>query len=66
MDYVEKSGKYASIFRHWETVRARPNIAKYLASDKRQKYANGIYRHYPELDVLPDKLKEALDKTGDE
>lgn len=64
MDYVEKSGKYASLFKHWEMVRARPNIAKYLASDKRQKYANGIYRHYPELDVLPDELKVLLDKPG--
>lgn len=61
MAHVEKSGKYDLIFKHWETVRARPNIAKYLASDKRQKYANGIYRHYPEGDVVPDELKEQVE-----
>lgn len=66
MDYVEKSGKYGLVFKHWETVRTRPNIATYLASDRRQKYANGIYRHYPVNDMLPDELKELLDMPATE
>jgi glutathione S-transferase len=33
------------------TVRAIPNIAAYLASDRRQAFGNGIFRYYPELDA---------------
>ena len=34
-----------------ERVSARPNIARYLASDRRIPFnANGIFRRYPELD----------------
>jgi glutathione S-transferase len=51
MAKVMKSGKYDSVFALYDRVKARPNIAKYLDSDRRQKYSMGIYRHYPELDV---------------
>ncbi len=34
-----------------EAVRARPNIARYLASDRRLAFnETGVFRHYPELD----------------
>jgi len=34
-----------------ERVARRPNIAAYLASDRRLAFnTNGIFRHYPELD----------------
>ncbi|CEJ90348.1 hypothetical protein VHEMI06139 [[Torrubiella] hemipterigena] len=53
MAHAEKSGKYTAVFQLWDCVRLRPNIAAYLASDKRQKYDWGIYRNYPESDVVP-------------
>ena len=37
-------------------VAARPRIAAYLASDRRLAFnEDGIFRHYPELDLLPSK-----------
>jgi glutathione S-transferase len=37
-----------------ESVRARPNIARYLASERRIPFnETGIFRHYPELDQEP-------------
>lgn len=50
MENVRKLGKYDRVFALYDRVKARPNIAKYLESDRRQKYGMGIYRHYPELD----------------
>ncbi|KAH6708743.1 glutathione S-transferase domain-containing protein [Leptodontidium sp. MPI-SDFR-AT-0119] len=47
---MEKSGEFDSVFRLHKAVQERPNIKEYLASDRRQKYSMGIYRHYPELD----------------
>jgi glutathione S-transferase len=38
-----------------EAIRRRPNIARYLASDRRVPFnEDGIFRHYPELDQDPD------------
>ncbi len=35
-------------------VAARPNVARYLASDRRLRFStSGIFRHYPELDQPP-------------
>ncbi|CCP12940.1 glutathione S-transferase [Stenotrophomonas maltophilia SKK35] len=35
-----------------ERVAKRPNIAAYLASERRLAFnTNGIFRHYPELDA---------------
>ena len=37
-----------------DRVAARPNIAAYLASERRLPFnENGIFRHYPELDRAP-------------
>ena len=50
MKRLEKEGKYGKVFALHETVRERPMIKEYLASERRIKYSHGIYRHYPELD----------------
>ncbi|KAE8338750.1 hypothetical protein BDV24DRAFT_137588 [Aspergillus arachidicola] len=47
---LEKSGEYSNVFKLYETVKNRPRIKEYLASDRRLQYSQGIYRHYPELD----------------
>ncbi|KAJ4323379.1 hypothetical protein N0V84_004383 [Fusarium piperis] len=47
---LEQSGKYDDVFKLYEVVKARPNIAKYLASDRRAPYGDGIWRRYPELE----------------
>lgn len=52
MNQARESGKYDRVFRLYEDVKARPNIAKYLESEKRQQYDWGIYRYYPENDVF--------------
>ncbi|OTA80262.1 hypothetical protein M434DRAFT_25584 [Hypoxylon sp. CO27-5] len=54
MKHARESGKYDRVFQLWEAVKARPNVAAYLASDRRQKYDWGIYRYYPENDVIPE------------
>ncbi|KAK5652425.1 hypothetical protein OQA88_10467 [Cercophora sp. LCS_1] len=51
MAKAEKSGKYAKVFALHEAVKERPKIKAYLESDRRQKYSNGIYRYYEELDI---------------
>lgn len=51
MKKLEMSGDYYHVFALHVAVKERPNIKAYLASDRRQKYSMGIYRHYPELDV---------------
>lgn len=39
----------------YDAVRKRPNIARYLKSDRRISFnEDGIFRHYPELDQDPD------------
>lgn len=50
MARLEKSGDYDNVLKLYEAVKTRPKIKEYLASDKRQEYSMGIYRHYPELD----------------
>jgi glutathione S-transferase len=47
---LEKEGNYKSVFDLYTAVKNRPKIKEYLASERRQKYSLGIYRHYPELD----------------
>ncbi|RWA12774.1 hypothetical protein EKO27_g2331 [Xylaria grammica] len=54
MGQAKQSGKYDRVFQLWEAVKARPNIAAYLSSERRQKYDWGIYRYYPENDVVAD------------
>lgn len=50
MDKLKESGKYDGVFKLYEAVKERPNIKDYLNSEKRQKYSDGIWRHYPELE----------------
>jgi glutathione S-transferase len=43
--------RYPALAALHEAVRKRPNIARYLASDRRTAFnVSGIFRHYPELD----------------
>ena len=43
--------RYTVVWALHELVRTRPNIARYLASDRRLAFnESGIFRHYPELD----------------
>ncbi|KAI0431926.1 glutathione S-transferase [Xylaria sp. FL1042] len=59
MAAAKKSGKYDRVFQLYEAVKARPRIAEYLASERRQKFSEyGIYRHYEELDVEPEPEAE--------
>ncbi|KAK4504515.1 hypothetical protein PRZ48_005431 [Zasmidium cellare] len=51
---AEESGKYDLVFKLYKAVHNRPRIKAYLESERRRKYGNGIYRHYPELDVDPE------------
>jgi glutathione S-transferase len=48
---LEDSGDYKGVFALYEAVKEQPNIKAYLQSDRRQKYGQGIYRYYEELDV---------------
>tara|TARA_R110002060_G_scaffold24415_7_gene33179 strand:- start:223 stop:414 length:192 start_codon:yes stop_codon:yes gene_type:complete len=50
MKRIENEGKFSKVFALHKRVEERPNIKDYLASDRRQAYGMGIYRHYPELD----------------
>jgi glutathione S-transferase len=44
-------GRYRRLLALHESVRKRPRIAAYLASDRRMAFnQHGIFRHYPELD----------------
>jgi glutathione S-transferase len=43
--------QYPALMALHEAVQARPNIARYLASDRRIAFnVSGVFRHYPELD----------------
>lgn len=49
MERMEKEGKFAGVFGLYERIRGRERIKGYLQSERRQKYSNGIYRYYEEL-----------------
>ncbi|KAH6631161.1 glutathione S-transferase [Chaetomium sp. MPI-SDFR-AT-0129] len=49
----EREGAYAKVFALYQAVSERPKIAEYLKSSRRQKYSDGIYRYYEELDIEP-------------
>jgi glutathione S-transferase len=57
MAAAKESGKYDRVFTLYEAVKARPRIAAYLTSERRQKYSMGIYRYYEEMDVIPAENK---------
>lgn len=48
---MEDSGDYKGIFALYEAVKERPKVKAYLASERRNKFSEGIYRYYEELDV---------------
>jgi glutathione S-transferase len=51
MEARKESGEFPLIFdKFYDGVKNIDGIKEYLASDKRMKYSNGIFRHYPELD----------------
>lgn len=50
MDKLKKSGDYDRVFKLYDVVKENSNIKNYLASDRRLKYTDGIWRHYPELE----------------
>ena len=46
--------KYPGVTALHDRVAARPGIAAYLSSDRRIAFnEHGIFRHYPELDIVP-------------
>ncbi|CEI62785.1 hypothetical protein FVEN_g640 [Fusarium venenatum] len=49
VEKLEKSGDYEGVFKVYEAVKERPNISKYLESNRHHAYSEGIYRYYPEL-----------------
>lgn len=51
MAKLEHEGKHAKVFGLHKAVAERPRIKEYLESKRRQKYSNGIYRYYEELDI---------------
>lgn len=51
MEKAKQSGEYDRVFVLYEAVKGRPRIKAYLESERRQKYDNGIWRYYEELDV---------------
>ncbi|KAH8114107.1 glutathione S-transferase P subunit [Phellopilus nigrolimitatus] len=53
------------VFALHERVKARPRIAAYLASDRRQPFSNGLYRHYEELDA-PVEGEEAVEEEDED
>lgn len=42
--------KHKRIETLYNAVKDRPKIKEYLESDRRQPFAEGIFRHYPELE----------------
>lgn len=50
VEKLRKGGKYAGVFKLYDAVKERPNVKAYLESDRRVDYADGIWRHYPELE----------------
>ena len=55
MARLAKTGKYDGVFALHEAVSNRPRIKEYLASKRRVPFADGLYRHYPELDDVQEQ-----------
>ncbi|KAK4121001.1 glutathione S-transferase [Parathielavia appendiculata] len=53
MAKLEREGKHTKVFALHKAVAERPRIRAYLDSPRRQRYSNGIYRYYEELDIEP-------------
>ncbi|KAI4157453.1 MAG: hypothetical protein LQ342_008282 [Letrouitia transgressa] len=50
MARLRATGEYEGVFGLYERVKGRKEVKEYLESERRQKYGEGIWRHYPELD----------------
>jgi glutathione S-transferase len=50
MGRLEKGGRFGKVFALYERVKGLERIKAYLASERRQEYSDGVWRHYPELD----------------
>jgi glutathione S-transferase len=61
MAAMRDSGRFGKVFELVEAVENLPNVKAYLASDRRQKFGAGIYRDYPDLDVLPTSTRSRAD-----
>ena len=49
--FADAATRYPHLAALVETVERRPNVARYLASDRRIPFnESGVFRHYPELD----------------
>lgn len=47
----EQASKFPMLFAtFYPSFKEEKGIKEYLASDRRQPYSMGLYRHYPELD----------------
>ncbi len=52
--FADAQARYPALAALAIQVAARPNVARYLASDRRVRFnESGIFRHYPELDQAP-------------
>ncbi|KDQ62258.1 hypothetical protein JAAARDRAFT_122624 [Jaapia argillacea MUCL 33604] len=47
---METSGTYPEVFEFHKSLASEEKLSAYLGSDRRRKFTNGIFRHYPELD----------------
>ena len=47
---LKEMGEYANVFALYERVKGEKGIKEYLASGRRQKFSDGIFRYYEELD----------------
>lgn len=50
MAALEQTGRYDGVFALYAAVKARPNVKRYLESERRAPYADGVWRYYAELD----------------
>ncbi|KAI0196938.1 hypothetical protein F4808DRAFT_452624 [Astrocystis sublimbata] len=56
---AQTSGNYIDVFKLYDAVKERPKIKAYLDSERRQKYSQGIYRYYPELDLALEDVPQS-------
>jgi glutathione S-transferase len=55
--FADAPRRYPQLAALKDSVRARPNAARYLASDRRIPFnTSGVFRHYPELDEAEGKI----------
>jgi len=50
MESLKKTGRFDAVWKIKERIENSENIAKYLSSDRRQPFGDGLFRSYPELD----------------